>query len=92
MLYLFDESGRQLTEYPLGCGDVLYLYMNRILQILFDESGRQLTAVPSADAMIIAARCLVLMFAGATAHVSMMYIDGQPGAIRNANSPTGARP
>ena len=81
MLSLFDES--DVTEYPLGCGDVLYL---------FDESGRQLTAVPSADAMIIAARCLVLMFAGATAHVSMMYIDGQPGAIRNANSPTGARP
>jgi len=37
----------------------------------------------------MASRCLVLMFAGATAHVSMMYIDGQPGAIRNANSPTG---
>ena len=42
--------------------------------------------------MIMASRCLVLMFAGATAHVSMMYIDGQPGAIRNANSPTGVRP
>lgn len=32
---------------------------------------------------------MLSLFAGASAHVSMVYLDGQPGSIRNANSATG---